>query len=123
MVIQCPKCGSFNIKERNHAQKTLGVIGTVAGAGVGLRAAIYGSNIGMRLGLVAGPPGGIFGLVVGGIFGAFVSGSFGCSLGTAVGKQIDQSILDNYECFDCNCSFSKDHDSSDTDNMLPYHSS
>lgn len=123
MDIQCPCCGSYRIKQRNHAQKTLATIGMLAGASTGIRTVLYGGRIGMRLGMVAGPPGGTVGMVIGGIFGAFVSGGFGCSLGTAVGKQIDESILNNYLCCDCECTFSQSSDVPDAEAMLPYQAS
>ena len=123
MDIKCPICGSYHIKERNYAQKTLGTIGTIAGASAGIRTVLYGGRIGMKLGMVAGPPAGIAGMLVGSIFGALVSGSLGCELGAQVGKRIDQSILNNYACCECDCAFSKNESTSDTDEALPYHAS
>jgi len=107
MNSQCPCCGSYHVKQRNYAQKTLSAIGTVAGAGAGIRAVLYGGNVGIRLGVIAGPPGIAVGTLVGVIFGAMVSGDFGCKLGAAVGKEIDQNILDNHECQACGNTFSK----------------
>jgi DNA-directed RNA polymerase subunit RPC12/RpoP len=123
MDIQCPSCGSDRIKERNYAQKTLGTIGAIAGASVGIRTVLHSGRLGMKLGMVAGPTGGVAGMLVGSIFGALVSGSLGCELGAAVGKRVDQSILNNYVCCDCECAFSKDLNPSQTEELLSYHSS
>lgn len=122
MEIQCPQCGGFHIKERNHAQKTLGLIGTIAGGSIGVRTVLYSGNIGARIGMAAGPPGTIAGMLVGCIFGALVSGNLGCEIGCTVGKQIDQNILNNYVCCDCDCAFSKDQDSQNSESML-FHNS
>lgn len=123
MDIQCPSCKSHNVKVRKAAQRTLGAIGTIVGASAGIRTVLYGGRIGMKLGMVAGPPGGFAGMLVGSVFGAMVSGSLGCELGTTVGKRIDQSILNNFVCCDCDCAFSKDHDLPDSDNHFSHHSS
>lgn len=114
MDIQCPCCGSLHVLERNIAQKTLASLGSVTGAISGIRAVLYGGRLGM---MVAGPGG----LMVGCIFGALAVGSVGCEIGIEVGKKIDQSILDNYLCCDCDCTFSKNQGSQNTDQALPYH--
>jgi hypothetical protein len=116
MEIKCPCCGSLNVLERNIGQKTLATLGGVTGAISGIRTVLYGGRIGM---MVAGPGG----LLVGCIFGALAVGSIACEIGSEVGKKIDRSILNNYLCCDCDCAFSKNESTSDTDEALPYHAS
>lgn len=116
MEINCPCCGSLHVLERNIGQRTLATLGGVTGAIGGVQTVLHSGRIGMML---AGPGG----LLVGCIFGALAAGSIGCEIGLEVGKKIDQSILNNYLCCECDCAFSKNESTSDMDEALPYHAS
>lgn len=113
MDIECPSCGSLHVLERNIGQKTFATLGGVTGAISGVRTVLYGGRLGM---MIAGPGG----LLVGCIFGALAVGSIGCEIGSEVGKQIDQSILNNYLCCTCDCAFSKAENNQSAYRTLPY---
>ena len=110
MNTQCPKCHSNHVGKINLAKKGLGALGMFAGTATGVAGAINGARYGSVVGFVGGPMGSITGAVVGGLFGAVTGGT----VGSAVGEVIDDTVLDNYECFDCQHHFSQPVD------MEPY---
>lgn len=50
--------------------------------------------------------GGFLGMV-GGFFGALVGATAGVVAGSKLGETIDERVLDNYHCLDCNYEFSQ----------------
>lgn len=87
----CPKCNSPNVSGSQIAQKTGASIGTVGGA-------IYG----YRIGTVFGPIGMFTGVMAGLICGAMS----GCEAGHAIGKIIDENIINEHQCNNCQHTFS-----------------
>lgn len=87
----CPKCNSPNVSCSQIAQRTGASIGTIGGA-------IYG----YRIGAVLGPIGMFTGAIAGLIGGAIT----GCEAGHAVGKVIDEKIINEYQCNNCDHIFS-----------------
>ena len=105
--LKCPLCKSEHIESLNFAKKAGGSIGTVAGATLGFASTLSGVEVGATAGLVAGPVGAIVGGLLGGLIAAAVGGSAGCAAGVALGGAIDESVLDNYHCLDCDYTFGK----------------
>ena len=107
MTLSCPQCQSERIHLNNYAKKTCGAIGTVAGAAVGVAGRISGAEVGAIAGLVAGPAGAALGGIAGAIIGGLFSGAAGCAVGVKLGEVVDDNILNNYHCIDCEYTFSK----------------
>ncbi|MDY6457888.1 hypothetical protein [Acinetobacter faecalis] len=107
--MQCPKCGSSEIEQRNHEQnlqKIGGVLLSGAGATAGtVGGAASGASIGAAIGTVAGPLGIIVGGTVGTFVGAISVGITGGFLGHRFGKKagviVDQRIFLDYQCSKC----------------------
>lgn len=91
---KCPRCSSTEIVSRNYASKTGGVIGAIAGAG----AALSGADSSTTIGGVGGA-----------VLKALIGVAAGCTTGAVMGRAIDDTILDNYECTRCELTFGK-HD-------------
>jgi hypothetical protein len=106
-TIKCPRCESVSIKTLNYATKAVGTLGTVAGTAAGIASVMGGAELGATAGMVAGPAGAIVGGLFGALMAAVVGGSAGCAAGAALGGAIDETILDNYRCLDCDYSFGK----------------
>ena len=113
MTLSCPHCHSERIHLNNYAKKTCGTIGTVAGAAVGVAGRIGGAEVGALVGLAAGPAGAALGGIAGAIIGGLFGGAAGCAVGVKLGEVVDNNILDNYLCLDCDYTFSKDPPTSD----------
>jgi len=116
--IQCPKCKSTDIEQRNHEQqlrKLGGVLLSSAGATAGtVGGAASGASIGAAIGTaVAGPLGIIIGGTVGTFVGAIGVGITGGFLGNIYGKKagviIDKNIFLDFKCKQCNCRFKEIH--------------
>jgi hypothetical protein len=103
----CPRCDSTRIESLNYAKKTGGAIGTVAGGAAGYIGAMSGAEIGATAGMVAGPLGVAVGGLIGALFGAVVGGSAGCAAGAKLGEVVDNTIMSNYHCLDCDHTFGK----------------
>ena len=58
-----------------------------------------------RLGLVAGPAGTVFGVVIGGIVGVVAGAAIGREIVGSVGEKVDEICLQNHQGQDCNHSF------------------
>lgn len=107
--MQCPKCRSTEVEQRNHEQnlqKIGGVLLSGAGATAGtVGGAASGASIGAAIGTVAGPLGIIVGGTVGTFIGAISIGITGGFLGHRVGKKagviVDQNIFLDYQCTKC----------------------
>lgn len=97
--LSCPRCGSLRLTTRDYARKAGGAIGAASSAA----AAFGGAEAGAAIGLVAGPVGSIFGA----IFGALVAGAAGCAAGSALGAKVDEHVLSNFVCLECDHTFSK----------------
>jgi phage tail tape-measure protein len=98
MPLVCPKCQSSNIDKKNYAKKTGAATGLLAGA----FGAFEGAEAGAAIGLLGGPAG----VVAGGIAGVIAGGLAGLFLGGKVGAAVDEHVLNNYKCLDCEHSFS-----------------
>ena len=118
--MQCPKCGSTDIEQRNHEQqlqKIGGVLLSSAGATAGtVGGAASGASIGAAIGTaVAGPLGIIIGGTVGTFVGAIGVGITGGLLGKIYGRKagviIDKNIYLDYKCNQCKYKFKEIHTS------------
>lgn len=67
---------------------------------------ISGSEFGIAVGVLAGPPGMVAGGVIGALVGALAGATTGGLAGAQLGDVVDQHILDNYNCLACGHSFS-----------------
>lgn len=105
----CPLCLSQQVISRNWARKAAGAIGCAAGAIGGFYGSLRGAQIGIASGLLAGPAGSAISGIAGAVLGALAGTAVGCEVGTNVGKQLDERMLDNYECLDCGHTFSSPH--------------
>lgn len=92
MSHSCPRCNSINVAPTTAAQKTCAAVGTVGGA-------IYG----FRLGSTFGPIGMFTGALAGLVGGAIA----GCEAGHAVGTAIDDLVIGEYQCNNCQHVFDK----------------
>ncbi len=99
----CPHCQSHRIVARNHARKTCGTLGTLAGAGMAVRSVKLGTTIGRFFGPPGVVAGGMAGIVFAGLSGAILGNSTGSKLGT----MLDDSVLNNYRCLSCERTFSR----------------
>ncbi|MFW2076414.1 hypothetical protein ACG94X_01590 [Acinetobacter sp. ULE_I010] len=108
-TVSCPKCGSTELKRRDHEQllgKTGSVLLTSAGAAAGtVGGAATGASVGAAIGTVAGPLGVIVGGTIGTFVGAISVGITGGFLGNRFGKKagliVDQNIFFDYQCQKC----------------------
>ncbi len=105
----CPLCLSKQVISRNWGRKAGGAIGCAAGAACGFYGSLRGAQIGIASGMLAGPGGSAIGGIAGAVLGALAGTAVGCEIGTNVGKQLDERMLDNYECLDCGHAFSSPH--------------
>ena len=108
--MQCPKCGSDQIEQRDHdgGLKTVGSwLMTSAGATAGtVGGAATGASTGAAIGAVAAGP---LGVIVGGTIGTFVGaitvGVTGGVLGNIVGKKagvmVDKNLFADFRCLKC----------------------
>ena len=101
MAIHCPKCNSTLITARSMGKKVCCGIGIVAGGAQGVSNALKGSKIGGEVGALFGPSGVFMGRVAGALIGAMIGGVSGGMAGAQVGEIIDDRVLDNYECLQC----------------------
>lgn len=111
--MQCPKCGSDQLEQRNHEKglRTIGgVLMTSAGATAGtVGGAATGASTGAAIGTVAGPLGVIVGGTIGTFVGAIAVGITGGVLGNVFGKKagmiVDRNIFLDYRCLHCKYRF------------------
>ena len=50
---------------------------------------------------------GPIGAVLGGLIGVIVGATAGCAAGKVLGHQIDEAVLDKYDCRDCGYHFGR----------------
>jgi hypothetical protein len=91
--MQCPNCESKRVVPRNQGRKAGGVIGGFAGASGLITSAELGS-----VGLILSPIGSISGVLTGAMIGAIA--------GANLGGLLDEKVLDNYLCLNCDYCFS-----------------
>ena len=104
-AIYCPKCGSARIQTKNYGKKVGGTVGTCAGLGASLSGASTGASVGGALGLTLLPESTSLNGIASALLGAFAGAVLGCAAGAALGEVIDEKVLDNHECLDCQHSF------------------
>jgi hypothetical protein len=109
MTTQCPRCHSTAVTTKDLAKKMGALIGTVGGAAQGVTGAMAGAEVGAVIGIVAGPAGVVAGGMAGAILGGLAGAATGCIAGAKLGEVIDERVLDNYLCLDCELSFSCRH--------------
>lgn len=113
MTVLCPKCRSAQIRPKHTAQNICTATGVIAGITGGVYSALKGARAGSIIASPSGPVGSICGAVVGGLAGALSCGSIAMKLG----EQIDQSLLQSYNCLSCNHDFCFS-DTSDSDKTV-----
>lgn len=101
----CPKCGSSNVKTKNHAKRIGGAIGTCAGVLSALAGATEGAAVGAVMAFRATAPATPVASVTAAVLGALVGGAVGCASGAALGQAVDETVLDNHLCLHCKHSF------------------
>lgn len=101
----CPNCGSSHTQIKNHGKKLGGALGACAGVLGSLSSAVKGPRIGAVLRLRAAAPSSSVSSLTTIVLGALTSGATGCSTGSALGRVIDEAVLDNYLCLRCRHSF------------------
>ena len=95
--MDCPNCGSQNIRLRHVGKKTGGVIGATAGGLAGLEGASAGALIGSAVPVVGTLAGGLIGFLSGACAGAVA--------GSVAGEKLDGTIFDEYGCTRCEHTF------------------
>ena len=100
--MKCPKCSSSKIEKRNRAKKGGAALGALAGAALAAKAAKEDAKDGkLAFAMVA------TGTVLGGITGALAGAGSGALAGAVAGGAIDDHILENYFCHECNYTFNE----------------
>lgn len=106
MSVFCPKCHSNHIDILNLAKKSIGTVGTLAGATSGAAGVIQGARAGFSV-VSALPPGTHpYAQIAAVIIGCLVGGATGCAIGVSLGEMVDENILDNFLCLECGHTFS-----------------
>lgn len=109
MFNQCPQCYSTRVVSLNSGRKVFGVLGTVLGAIAGISLVIASGGTGSA-GALARTSG--TALVLGNLGRAMssgvINGVIGGQAGIALGRMLDDDVLDNYECLKCSHTFKKD---------------
>lgn len=104
-ALYCTKCGSARIQTKNYGKKVGGTVGTCAGLGASLSGASTGASVGGALGLTLLPESTLLNGIASALLGAFAGAALGCAAGAALGEVIDDNVLDNQQCLDCQHSF------------------
>lgn len=103
--LQGPRCESERVVTKNTGRSTGGIIGSVGGAASGAAGAVSGAEIGGVLGVVGGPLGIALGGIAGAILGGLFGGVAGGLAGATIGEQLDERVLNNFECLECGHTF------------------
>lgn len=103
--MNCPRCGSHRISNREAGMRSCASIGGLFGAATGVNAALRGAQVGVTIGAPAGPVGMTAGGLVGVMLSGVLSGSAGAALGSLVGRVMDANFLDNRTCLECGITF------------------
>lgn len=105
MISTCPKCRSDRITTRDYGKRAGAAIGAVTGAVDGFSEALKGVAKCGAAGLAGRPHTALFGGIACAVMGAFVHGAAGGVAGATVGQVIDDNILKNFRCLDCQLNF------------------
>jgi hypothetical protein len=108
--MNCPRCGSTHISNREVGMRTSATLGGLVGAATGINSALRGAQAGVVIGGTAGPVGMIAGGLTGVLIAGLLSGSAGCALGSLVGRVLDANFLDNRTCLGCGLTFRETSD-------------
>lgn len=106
MIYTCPRCQSSRIDTRNRAKRTVGTLGTLAGAASGAAGVLNGARVGWKAGQIVGPIGQPYTCIAAAIIGGIVGGTTGCAIGASFGELADDTILKNCVCLACGYTFS-----------------
>lgn len=105
MNIKCPKCLSHAVDRKDHARKVGTTVGLAAGTASSITAVNYGADIGTKAAAVFGPNC----LAIGGILGTILcimgGATSGAIVGSTLGGVVDDNLLDNFICLQCNHQF------------------
>lgn len=101
MALQCPRCNSIHVESLDRARKTGGAVGFVGGATSGAASAFSGARVGATVGMAAGPVGASVGGIIGAVLGALMGGTAGGLAGAKLGRLIDDRLLQNHHCLNC----------------------
>lgn len=108
MALQCPRCNSVHIESLDRARKAGGAVGFAGGAASGAAGAFSGARVGAAVGMVGGPVGATLGGVLGAVLGGLMGGTAGGLAGAQLGKVIDDRLLKNHHCLNCDHVFATD---------------
>ena len=109
--MKCPRCGSTHVSRREAGKRTGATVVGLSAAALGTLSAMRGAQIGMTVGLVAGPLGAATGGLLGALVAGLFAGSAGCAVGSLIGSLADANFLDNRACHDCGHLFRDPSDS------------
>lgn len=104
--IFCPRCASPKTQTRNRAKKFGGAFGTCLGVASSLSGAAKGAAAGAVIGVRAAAHTSPLNSIPAAVLGALACGAIGCASGAALGRVIDDTVLNNHLCMDCGHSFS-----------------
>lgn len=103
--MNCPRCGSRHISNRESGMRNCATVGGLVGAATGINVALRGAQAGVTIGATIGPLGMTVGGLAGVLLSGILSGSAGCALGSMIGGVFDANFLDNRACLDCGLTF------------------
>jgi len=109
--MKCPRCGSTHVSKREAGKRTGATVVGLSAAALGTLSAMRGAQIGMTVGLAAGPVGAATGGLLGALVAGLFAGSAGCAVGSLIGSLADANFLDNRACHDCGHLFRDPSDS------------
>ena len=104
--MQCVSCGSTRVESRHYARRLCSVVGGAIGAFIG----VSNDDVGDQVNRLIGQYGGVMlsqpvRQMASYLLAGFIAGTVGSRMGEAFGRQIDESILNNYHCLACGHSF------------------
>lgn len=108
MALQCPRCNSIHVESLDRAKKAGGAIGFAGGAATGAASAFSGARVGAAVGMAAGPVGASLGGIIGAVLGGLMGGTAGGLAGAKLGRLIDDRLLQNHHCLNCDHVFATD---------------
>ncbi len=108
MALQCPRCNSIHVESLDRAKKAGGAVGFVGGAATGAASAFSGARVGAVVGMAAGPVGASVGGIIGAVLGGLMGGTAGGLAGAKLGRLIDDRLLQNHHCLNCDHVFATD---------------
>ncbi|HLR17259.1 MAG TPA: hypothetical protein VK099_05240 [Alcanivoracaceae bacterium] len=106
MITQCPQCFSTRTAPLTRARVILGTAGTILGVIAGVALAISSSPASGANTVIRATGAAIaLGSLSKAISNGALNGVLGGQAGIALGRMLDDEVLDNYECLKCSHTF------------------